>query len=301
MLPGTDAADFHGALFMPSDGHAEPRRAAPAIAREAIRLGARLQQNCAARRILTDARKVRGVETERGPIRCDRVVVAGGVWTPLLLRALGVDVPQIHGFATASEVTSAPLPALIGGSAGGVAFRPTASGSHVIGPHLSLAPITPAGIRNALRFRHVMRRLGHVVDLAPSLSHWRFMRQAEQWQGTGPSPFERCRILEPERRLYSEITALDGLARTFHDAARTALVRSWGGALATTPDNMPIIGPVPGYPEIQLACGMYYGFTFGPVAAALIASRILGDAPAVDPALFLPGRFSDGRALRFFA
>lgn len=299
MLPGTHAAQYRGALHVPSDGHAEPRRAAPAVAREAIRLGARVFQQCAARRIVTQDRRVRGVETERGLIRCDQVVVTAGVWTSLILRILGVDVPQLYGFATASEVASAPLPAQIGGSAGGVAFRPTSDGTHVVGPHLSLAPVTPAGLRNALRFRHVLRRLGHVVDLAPSLSHYGFMRRAEHWTGTGPSPFEGCRILEPERRRYSEFAALNGLAKTFRGGEEARLMRSWGGALATTPDNMPIIGPVPGYPQIQLACGMYYGFTFGPVAAALIASGLLQDVPPTDPTPFALERLLDGRPIRY--
>jgi glycine/D-amino acid oxidase-like deaminating enzyme len=139
------------------------------------------------------------------------------------------------------------------------------------------------------------------VDLAPSLSHYRFMRRAERWTGTGPSPFELCRILEPEHRRYSEFAALNGVARTFRDGEKARLLRSWGGALATTPDNMPIIGPVPGYPEIHLACGMYYGFTFGPVAAALIASRVLGALPPVDPTPFDPGRFSGGRPVIYFS
>lgn len=285
LIPTAAEAPIKGALFLPTDGHADPRRAAPAIADLAMRAGAHVLQGVAARRVLTEGRRVTGVETERGLIRCRQVVVAAGIWSSLLLRPLGVDVPQLYGFATAS----------------GIAFRPTDQGTHVVGPHLSLAPITPAGLRHARRFRHVLRGLGRVIDLAPNLSHYRLMRRAEAWRGTGPSPFETHRILEPEPRHYSETAALTGIACTFTTAAPPRLIRSWAGALSTTPDNMPIIGALPSHDRILLACGMYYGFTFAPVAAAILAAQALGGAAPIDADHFRPERFEAGRAGRFFA
>ena len=299
LMPGGASAPFEGALYLPTDGYADPRRAAPAIADLAKDAGAHLFQGVAARRILTEGRRMTGVETERGVIRCRQIVVASGIWSTLLLRPLGFEVPQLHGFATASEVAAPALPAGIGGGVGGIAFRPNDQGTHVVGPHLSLAPVTPASIRNAWRFRHVLRGLGRVIDLAPNLAHFRLMRQAETWRGDGPSPFETHRILEPEHRHYSEAVALSGLARSFASSEPPRLIRSWAGALATTPDNMPIIGSVPDHDGLHLACGMYYGFTFGPVAAAILAARVMNAVQPVDPNCFRPDRFQDGSSIRF--
>src|SRR5262245_55761602 len=60
---------FAGALYTPSDGRAEPGRAAPAFARAAERAGAAIVSRCAVRGIETAAGAVAAVVTEHGTIR----------------------------------------------------------------------------------------------------------------------------------------------------------------------------------------------------------------------------------------
>ena len=67
---------WHGALYSPDDGRAEPHMAVAAIAAAARRRGARLLKPCAVRGLETAGGRVSGVVTERGPIACDTVVVA---------------------------------------------------------------------------------------------------------------------------------------------------------------------------------------------------------------------------------
>ena len=57
--------------------------------------------------------------------------------------------------------------------------------------------------------------------------------------------------------------------------------RAWAGPLAATPDEMPLIGEVPGCPGFYVAGGTY-AFTFAPVWAQVLTALIAGDRPSVD-------------------
>ncbi|WP_262060306.1 NAD(P)/FAD-dependent oxidoreductase [Streptomyces sp. STR69] len=67
------------------------------------------------------------------------------------------------------------------------------------------------------------------------------------------------------------------------------LLRMWAGPLAATPDEMPVIGEVPGHPGFFVAGGTY-AFTLAPVWGDTLARQIAGEPPA-DPVDDLgPGR-----------
>src|ERR1700733_1758477 len=93
MTPGS-AADWIGGWHSPTDGRAEPSLAGPAIAEGARRLGVTIHQDCAARGLVMEAGKVSGVVTEKGSIRTQAVLCAGGAWSSLFCRRHGVGLPQ---------------------------------------------------------------------------------------------------------------------------------------------------------------------------------------------------------------
>jgi sarcosine oxidase subunit beta len=67
------------------------------------------------------------------------------------------------------------------------------------------------------------------------------------------------------------------------------LLRAWAGPLAATPDEMPIVGAVPGLDDFYLA-GCTYSFTFAPLWGATLADLVEGHRPPVDLAGIEPGR-----------
>lgn len=67
------------------------------------------------------------------------------------------------------------------------------------------------------------------------------------------------------------------------------LLRMWAGPLAATPDEMPVIGQVPGWPGYFLAGGTY-AFTLAPLWARCLAALIDGRDPPVSLAGLGPGR-----------
>lgn len=287
-----------GGIYSPTDGYADPRRATSAIARGAVRAGALIHQNCAVRRVLIEKARVVGVDTERGAVKAERVVLAGGIWNQILCAHLGISLPQLYGFATATEVRAPGLPSTLAGVINDCCFRPTPWGSHVVGPHLSIAPLTPFHLRHGWRFRKALAALGAHVDISPSPAHFAFVAKAVLWRGKGPSPFETCRILEPDFRNYSEWFAIEHIKSPFAIKS-LELLRSWAGALALTPDNMPILDNIEQIEGLSIGTGMYYGFTFSPGMADCWAARLLGKPLPFDRSPFALSRFSDDSELSF--
>jgi D-amino-acid dehydrogenase len=82
-----------GALHFPDDAHLTPDRFVRGLAREAEKLGLRLRTDVEALGFARQGRRVRAVETTRGPVPCEAVVLAAGSWSPGLGRALGLRLP----------------------------------------------------------------------------------------------------------------------------------------------------------------------------------------------------------------
>ena len=58
--------------------------------------GAIIVENCAARMLSTSGGKVSGVVTERGEIKCDQVLLAGGLWSRRFLANHKVKLPTLQ-------------------------------------------------------------------------------------------------------------------------------------------------------------------------------------------------------------
>ena len=82
-----------GGLHVPSDGVAVPLLAARAQARAATERGAEFRHGVRVTGIDVRGGRVRGVETDQGPVRAEVVVSAAGMWGPLVGAMAGVAVP----------------------------------------------------------------------------------------------------------------------------------------------------------------------------------------------------------------
>lgn len=91
--PLMNADDVIGAVWSPDDGRVSPSDLCAALAKGARQSGARTFENTSVTGILTHQEKVIGVETSRGQIRCDAVVLCTGLWSREAGELAGVDVP----------------------------------------------------------------------------------------------------------------------------------------------------------------------------------------------------------------
>lgn len=294
---------FVGGLYQPSDGCAEPKLAAPAIAEAVRRAGGTVLQQCAVRGLETTAGRVGGVVTERGAIACQAVVLAGGAWSPVLARSLGLELPQFMAFSGIARVStgaSAGPGVAVAIAEAGLAMRQTLDGHYDVCQLIGTTPITPAILRNLPRLKpaitHMWSQMRPVLDVGTFMAEWRIPRQ---WPLDQPSPFEANRILMPETR----DRMLDGVVARFGDAlpalqgARVA--ERWSGALTSTPDNMPVLSAVHGLPGLFIGSGFYYGLTMAPAAGEALADLVMGRPPAIDLSPYRHARFLDGSDIVF--
>ncbi|WP_271272626.1 NAD(P)/FAD-dependent oxidoreductase [Aliamphritea hakodatensis] len=71
------------------------------------------------------------------------------------------------------------------------------------------------------------------------------------------------------------------------------ITSTWVGSRPSTPDSLPVIGPLQRYPQISLGFGHgHLGLTFGAVTGQLISCAIQGEPGAVDLTPFAPERFN---------
>ncbi len=288
--------DCDGALYSPTDGRAEPQRAAPAIARAAQARGAAILTNCAVRAIETAGGRVSGVVTERGTIATGAVVVAAGAWSRLLLRGIGVTLPQLK--VLNSVLRTEPLP---GGPeltvrGPGFSARKRLDGGYTVS---TLAAnnydLTPDSFRFLAKFLPIARR--EWMSMRPRIGprfvqEWRDMRRPRAGEAT---PFEKVRVLDPEPNVAMTDRALAKLAAAFPVFRSAKVAQRWAGLIDVTPDAVPVISPVEGRPGLTVATGFSgHGFGLGPGAGRLVADLVTGAAPVVEPSAFRFSRFSDG-------
>lgn len=95
LWPLMNIDDLVGAAFLPTDGQANPADITQALAKGARKKGALLLENTRALNLHLENRTVRGVQTDRGLIRCEKVVCCAGQWTREFAARFGVNVPLV--------------------------------------------------------------------------------------------------------------------------------------------------------------------------------------------------------------
>jgi glycine cleavage system aminomethyltransferase T/glycine/D-amino acid oxidase-like deaminating enzyme len=93
LYPLVNLEDVIGGIHIPSDGYANAVDITQALAKGARTRGAQIFQDLKVTAIHHDGRRVSGVQTDRGRIDADTVVLCGGMWTRDLAASIGVTVP----------------------------------------------------------------------------------------------------------------------------------------------------------------------------------------------------------------
>jgi heterotetrameric sarcosine oxidase gamma subunit len=85
--------DVLGAQFVPSNGQVNPLDVTTALIKGARQRGARAIEDVTVENLLTRSGRIVGVRTSSGDIACERVLLAGGIWSHRFAKALNVPVP----------------------------------------------------------------------------------------------------------------------------------------------------------------------------------------------------------------
>jgi glycine/D-amino acid oxidase-like deaminating enzyme len=285
---------WKGGVFSPSDGTADPGKAAPAVAAALMRLGGTVHQQCAARGIELAGGQVCGVVTEAGTIKTRTVVHAGGAWASSFCRQLGIRFPvaTVRQAIVRTQPVQQRLPDTLHTTAVSLTRRSDGSYTLAISGRGRLDP-TPQLLRYAPQFVPMFAKRWRNV-FPGGLQGLRSGHESlARWRLDEPTPMERMRILDPRpdaravKQTYSRAVAL------VPALAEAGIANTWAGYVDSTPDGVPAIGEVQGLSGFVLASGFSgHGFGIGPGAGHLIADLVTGAPPIFDPKPFRPERFS---------
>lgn len=298
MTPGS-TKNWIGGVHSPTDGKAEPARAAPVLAKGARKHGAVIFQDCAARGLDIANGKVAGVITEKGLIRAKTVLCAGGAWASMFCRRHGIDLPQA-GVRTTILRTKPTSDIVKGGLyTPECAFTRRLDGSYSIAiSGRGTLEVTPQGIRYATHFIPMFLKHAKALHIRVGRSFFSGPEALTRWKFDETSPFERIRVLDPAPDTKMAELTLARAKALYPALANVEVAETWGAWIDSMPDAMPVISQVPSLDGFFVAAGFSgHGFGLGPAAGHLAADLITGDTPIADPRPFRYSRFKDGSDL----
>jgi glycine/D-amino acid oxidase-like deaminating enzyme len=286
-----------GGVWSPSDGVADPARAAPMIGRGVQRRGGVVVQSCAARGVELAAGAVAGVVTERGTIRTRCAVVAGGAWAGSFMRQLGVAFPQSS--VRSSILSLAPgakdLPDALHTAAVSVTRRGDGGRTLAISGRANLDP-TPGAIMGARHFLPMFARRWRALRPGGAQA-WRAGFETRRiWALDRPTPMERVRILDPRPSAALVAETLARARRLLPGLKDLPVQAAWAGYVDSTPDGVPVIDADVGVAGLVLAAGLSgHGFGIGPGVGRLVADLIAGRPTITRTAQYRLSRFGESQ------
>ena len=296
-VPGV-TGQWVGGMITPSDGRAEPWVAVPALARAASRAGVSIVENCAVRTVEVGAGRVRGVATEQGAVRSDRVVLAGGAWSTFLAGNAGLDLPQLVVRSTAARTHAAPDMGLPNVSISGFAIRRREDGGYTIATgDLAEHYLCARSFRYLGKFSRLLKLSAKDIRirLKPPKDYPGAWGSMSRWSGDDVTPFERMRVLKPPPSKVVYRRLVDRLPQRAPWLAETGIAEAWAGMIDVTPDAVPYVCEAPGLDGLFIATGMSgHGFGIGPGVGRILADLVLGRSPDHDLSRFRFNRFTDG-------
>ncbi|WP_339529903.1 FAD-binding oxidoreductase [Pseudomonas mucidolens] len=292
LVPGGEG-DWAGGIYTPSDARAEPTLASSAIAKAAMALGVVIIEQCAVRTLQMSAGKVSGVVTEKGEIRCDQVLLAGGMWSRRFLGNLGVSLPTLA--LTCSVLRTHPMqgPTEIAVGAPDFSFRKHQDGGFIVTQRGKLdAFLTLDHLLLAKQYMPQFRAQRSVLNVSLGKYFFNDLALSRRWSADSVSPFERVRVQDPAANPRLNNDAMNNLKAAWPVFEQARIAQAWAGTIDVTPDSNPVIGPVAQIPGLTVATGFSgHGFGTSPAAGHLAADIVSGHTPIIDPSPYRFDRF----------
>ena len=259
LMPAASPENLYGAVWMPGDGYLDPHGATYALAAAARDLGVAIRTQTRVTGIeLGPGRAVRAVHTEAGPVECEIVVNAAGIWAPRISAMVGAFTPSIpvdHQHIALKAVPGHELPRDM------PCFRDT--------DNLVYGKAESGGVL-----------FGGYEANAPS--RW---EDGAPWEHGG-------RALPADEERFAVLMA--GAVRRFPFLADAGVAGLVCHPDAMTPDANPLLGEMPGVPGFWLAAGLSLnGFGGAGGIGKAIAEWITAGETEVDVSAYRAWRFGD--------
>jgi dimethylglycine dehydrogenase len=247
-----------GALHTPGDGHVDPSGVTQAMAAGARQLGAKIIRRCRATNITQDASGEWVVETEKGTIRCEHVVNAGGTYARQMGEWSGLQLPMTsmthHYFVTDPVPEFAELEAEL----------PVIRDDKLVSGYI--------------RMEQKKGLIGIYEKTKPNTV----------WEDHCPWEAEN-ELFAPD---YDRVMPwLENALDRMPIFAELGISRDVHGAISHPPDGNPLIGPAPGVRNYWCCCGTQIGIGWGPGLTRELARWMVHGAADISMRDYDPRRF----------
>ncbi|WP_170509012.1 FAD-dependent oxidoreductase [Ruegeria arenilitoris] len=247
-----------GALHTPDDGHVDPTNVTMAMAAGARQLGARIIRRCRATNITQAANGEWVVETERGTIRGEHVVNAGGTYARQMGEWSGLQLPMTS--MTHHYFVTEPVPQ----------FQDLDHELPVIRDDRKVS--------GYIRMEQKRGLIGiYEKENSNSVWHDHCPWDYENW--LFDADYDRVMPWLEESLNRMPIFADLGIQREVH------------GAISHPPDGNPLIGPAPGVRNYWCCCGTQIGIGWGPGLTRELARWMVHGAADISMRDYDPRRF----------
>lgn len=263
-LPIVSEKGIVGGAWIPSDGRINPTDLAVAMARGAKNRGVRIFEDTPVTGMTVKNGRIAAVATAEGEIACETVVIAAGLWSPVLGRMIGVKVPlhavqHLYILTKPIDIVTRDMPLFI-------SYDERMYGREDVGGLLvgffdtNAIPITPAELPRDFSFG--------LLD-----GNW------NQIEANMTVALERFPVL--------------------HKAEIRTLLN---GPESFTPDMQMLLGETPAVRGCFLATGMNSsGIALSAAAGKLTAEWILEGRPSLDATRLDIRRFAESQSARAYA
>ncbi|MEM7083825.1 MAG: FAD-dependent oxidoreductase [Pseudomonadota bacterium] len=249
-----------GALHTPEDGHVDPSGVTQALAKGARQLGARIVTRCRATNITRTANGEWQVDTERGSIRCEHVVNAGGTYARQMGEWSGLQLPMTS--MTHHYLITDTVPQFV-------------DLEHEL-------PVVRDDrlVSGYIRMEQKSGLIGIYEKTDPNTV----------WETHCPWEAEN-ELFEAD---YDRIMPwLENAMDRMPILAEVGIKQDVHGAISHPPDGNPLIGPVGGAPNYWCCCGTQIGIGWGPGLTRELAAWMVHGAANISMREFDPRRFGD--------
>ncbi|WP_120429776.1 NAD(P)/FAD-dependent oxidoreductase [Acinetobacter baylyi] len=285
--------NWTGGIFTASDGRAEPTLASSAIANAAMKKGAIIIENCAVRTLVTIAGKVTGVYTEKGEIKCDEVLLTGGLWSRKFLANHGVKLYTLPLICSVLRTKPMQGPTDIAVGAPDFSFRKHQDGGFIITQRGKLdAPLTLDHLLIGSQYLSQLKGQRNFLKIGLGKYALQDLSLPRRWDKDQISPFEKIRTMDPQPNIQLNQDALNNLKAAWPMFDQAKIEQAWAGVIDVTPDSNPVIDQIDQIKGLTVATGFSgHGFGTSPAAGQLAADLVSNYPLIIDPKPYRFDRF----------
>jgi dimethylglycine dehydrogenase len=268
LLPLIDESYFVGALWDPIEGHLDPYGTTQAYARSARKAGAEIYTRNRVTDLSPNADGSWTVSTEKGTIRAEHVVNAGGLWAREVGRLVGLELPVLameHHYILTEDMPE-------------VAELVETTGKEMVHAIDFAGEIYTRQERGGLLLGTYEKA---ATPWSPKETPWDFGQD----------------LLEPD--LDRIAPSLEIGFEHFPAVKNAGIRRIINGPFTFAPDGNPLVGPVQGLKNFWSACAVMAGFSQGGGVGLALANWMVDGDPGFDVWAMDVARYGDWATLGY--